>query len=59
MMRACKTCMRLMEDERCKQCNVNTSSYWSGYLAIIEPEDSQIAKKMSLKTPGQYALKVR
>lgn len=58
-MRACKTCLRLTEDERCPVCGGNTSQYWSGYLAVIDPEKSQIAKRMELKTPGQYALKVR
>ena len=58
-MRACKTCLRLVEDEKCPLCKVNTSQYWSGYLAIIDPENSKIAQKMDLKTQGQYALKVR
>jgi len=59
MMRACKECLRLSEEERCPACNTGTSQYWSGYLAILEPEKSQIALKMELITPGQYALKVR
>jgi DNA-directed RNA polymerase subunit E" len=58
-MRACKSCLRLSEDERCPVCGANTSQYWSGYLAVLDPEKSQIAQKMELKTPGQYALKVR
>jgi len=58
-MRACKSCQRITEDEKCPVCNSPTSQYWSGYLAILDPENSQIAKKMELKTPGQYALKVR
>jgi len=51
--------MRLVEEERCPVCKANTSQYWSGYIAILDPVDSEIAKKMELKTPGQYALKVR
>jgi DNA-directed RNA polymerase subunit E" len=58
-MRACKSCLRICEEERCPVCGGPTSQYWSGYLAVIDPENSQIAKKMELKTPGQYALKVR
>ena len=58
-MRACKSCMRLTEEERCPVCNGNTSQYWSGYLAIIDPENSQIAKELEIKSAGQYALKVR
>ncbi|MFH1055913.1 MAG: transcription elongation factor subunit Spt4 [Candidatus Altiarchaeota archaeon] len=58
-MRACKSCLRISEEERCPVCGGATSQYWSGYLAVIDPEMSKIAKRMDLKTPGQYALKVR
>ncbi|MFH0861487.1 MAG: transcription elongation factor subunit Spt4 [Candidatus Altiarchaeota archaeon] len=58
-MRACKLCLRISEEERCPVCHGATSQYWSGYLAVLDPENSQIAKKMEFKTPGQYALKVR
>ncbi|MFH0859740.1 MAG: transcription elongation factor subunit Spt4 [Candidatus Altiarchaeota archaeon] len=58
-MRACKSCKRLMEDEKCHDCKTNTTQYWTGYMAIIDPETSEIAKRMDIKKPGQYALKVR
>ena len=59
-MRVCKKCMRIAEDEpTCPVCNGPTSQYFSGYIAIIDPEKSQIAKRMSIKAPGEYALKVR
>ena len=58
-MRACKSCMRLVEEEACPVCKSSTTQYWSGYLAVIDPEKSEIAKRMEIKTPGQYALKVR
>ena len=51
--------MRISEDERCPVCGGTTSQYWSGYLAVLDPEKSEIAKRMGIKTPGQYALKVR
>jgi len=28
-------------------------------MAIVDPEKSEIAKIMEIKTPGEYALKVR
>ncbi|MFH1403199.1 MAG: transcription elongation factor subunit Spt4 [Candidatus Altiarchaeota archaeon] len=58
-MRACKSCMRLVEEETCPVCKTSTTQYWSGYLAVLSPEKSEISKKMEIKTPGQYALKVR
>jgi len=51
--------MRITEEEICPVCKAHTSQYWSGYLAIIDPEKSQIAKRMGIKSPGEYALKVR
>jgi len=58
-MKACKNCHRLTESDVCEICKTSTSQYWSGYIAIIDPEKSEIAKRMNIKTPGQYALKVR
>jgi DNA-directed RNA polymerase subunit E" len=58
-MRACKGCMRVVDEDKCPVCHSSTTQYWSGYLAVIDPEKSQIAKKMDIKTPGQYAIKVR
>ncbi|OYT27750.1 MAG: DNA-directed RNA polymerase subunit E'' [Candidatus Altiarchaeales archaeon ex4484_96] len=58
-MRACKKCMRIAEEDVCPVCGAHTSQYWSGYLAVVDPDNSQIAAKMSIKTPGEYALKVR
>lgn len=46
-------------DEICPVCKTPTSQYWSGYIAIIDPENSEIAKRMNIRTPGEYALKVR
>ena len=58
-MRACKSCHRIMEEETCSACRVSTSQYWSGFLCVIDPEKSEIAKRMGIKLPGQYAMKVR
>ncbi len=58
-MRACKNCRRITEEETCAVCKVGTSQYWSGYLAVIDPDKSEIAKRLGIKTPGQYAMKVR
>ncbi|OYT40340.1 MAG: DNA-directed RNA polymerase subunit E'' [Candidatus Altiarchaeales archaeon ex4484_43] len=58
-MRACRKCHRLTEGDVCPVCAGPTSQYWSGYLAILDPDKSEIAKKMNMKVPGEYALKVR
>ncbi|HHQ44702.1 MAG TPA: DNA-directed RNA polymerase, subunit E'' [Candidatus Altiarchaeales archaeon] len=58
-MRACKSCMRITEEEKCPVCKSQTTQYWGGYVAVLDPENSEIAKRLKIKTPGQYALKVR
>jgi DNA-directed RNA polymerase subunit E" len=56
----CRECHRVVEGESCAICGTtNLSSDWAGYLVIIDPEHSEIAKKMNIKLPGRYALKVR
>ena len=58
-MKACKKCQRLTTEDTCPYCQAPTSQYWSGYLGIVDPEKSEIAKRMNIKLPGEYALKVR
>jgi len=56
----CRECHRVVEGEACSICGSgNLSNDWAGYLVIIDPERSEIAKRMNIKLPGKYALKVR
>ena len=56
----CRDCHRVVEGEACTVCGSgNLGTDWAGYLVIIDPERSEIAKKMNIKLPGKYALKVR
>ena len=34
------------------------SSDWQGYVIIMDPERSEIAKRLNVEHPGKYALKV-
>jgi DNA-directed RNA polymerase subunit E" len=60
-MRACKTCTGLTELEICPKCKTATTQYWSGYVGVLNPENSEIAKNLNLQNrpAGEYALKVR
>jgi DNA-directed RNA polymerase subunit E" len=40
-------------------CGSPTSKNWSGFLAVLDPEDSQMAEAMNVSKAGTYALKVR
>jgi DNA-directed RNA polymerase subunit E" len=56
----CRDCHRVVEGESCVICGTsNLSQDWAGYLIIIDPAHSEIARRMNIKLPGKYALKVR
>jgi DNA-directed RNA polymerase subunit E" len=58
-MKACKNCHRLTEAPDCKFCNAPTSRTWQGYVVILDPGKSEIARRMNIAKAGKYALKVR
>ena len=60
VVKVCRECHRVVEGEACVICGTaNLSEDWTGYVVIIDPEHSDIAKKMNITLPGRYALKVR
>lgn len=57
--KACKNCRRLVKGEMCPACKSNElTKGWKGVAIILDPE-SEIAKKMDIKSPGEYAIKIR
>lgn len=60
VLKVCRECHRVVEGENCVICGTsNLSEDWAGYVVIIDPEHSEIAKKMNITMAGRYALKVR
>jgi len=61
MEKACRDCHRIIESGKsvCKCGSNSISKDWSGYVVIIDPEGSEIAKRLEIKKKGRYALKVR
>jgi len=61
MEKACRDCHRIIESGKAVcTCGSNSiSPDWSGYGAIIDVEESEIAKKLEINKAGKYALKVR
>ncbi len=57
---ACKECRFINIDATiCRNCgSTELTKEWYGYLVVIDPEKSEIAKKMEIKIPGKYALRV-
>ncbi len=58
--KACKNCHFITKDNVCPKCrSTNLSEDFSGMVIMFDPENSAIAKAMSIKEKGRYALKVR
>ena len=59
---ACRDCHHIVEPDEdvCPHCGSNSlTEDWAGYVVITHPEESEIAEKMEVDEPGEYALKVR
>ncbi len=59
VLKACKQCSFISEDDVCPRCGGQTSREWQGFLSVIDFEKSEIAKRMGISANGKYALKVR
>jgi len=57
--KACKECHKIIKGTICVCGSNKTTTDWAGYVIIIDPEKSEIAKKMDITKAGKYALKVR
>ncbi|MHA2271385.1 MAG: transcription elongation factor subunit Spt4 [Candidatus Hodarchaeales archaeon] len=59
--KACKQCHTVVEDGKCPICNEyeSLSPDFSGIIIILDPEDSDVAKRLNINRPGTYAIRVR
>lgn len=55
-LRACRVCKRVTEEQKC---HGDTVLEWKGYIYILNPEKSIIAKRAGINQVGEYAIKVR
>jgi DNA-directed RNA polymerase subunit E" len=60
MEKACRDCNFITGADICPNCGgTSLSDDWTGYVVVLDPENSEIAKRLSITKPGKYALKVR
>jgi DNA-directed RNA polymerase subunit E" len=59
IMKACKHCGFITEEDSCSLCGNQTSKDWQGYVIILDHTKSEIAKRMGLNVNGKFALRVR
>ncbi|MFH1450862.1 MAG: transcription elongation factor subunit Spt4 [archaeon] len=58
--KACKNCRKITEESVCPVCNsADLSTRWRGLAVIINPEKSEVAKKLEINQKGEYALIVQ
>ncbi|MBT61087.1 MAG: DNA-directed RNA polymerase subunit E'' [Euryarchaeota archaeon] len=58
---ACSDCHLVLEDgvDMCSRCpTAHVSTDHQGYVIIMSPNRSEIAKRLKIDRPGKYALKV-
>lgn len=60
MKKVCKKCKIFVEGNSCPLCHDNQfTESWHGRIYIFDTEKSEIAKKISITTKGEYAIKTR
>jgi DNA-directed RNA polymerase subunit E" len=58
--KACKNCRFISNGPICPNCkSTNLSDDWSGLVVIMDPANSEVAKRMGITAPGRYAVRVR
>jgi len=58
--RACKNCRYITNEQKCPNCGSDSlSKDWSGYIIIVDPKNSEIAKALKIEKEGKYAVKVK
>ena len=58
---ACSECHLILADgiDHCtRHPSAPVSSDWSGYVVVMDPTRSEIASRLKIEVPGNYALKV-
>ena len=58
-LKACKNCNPIPDQAKGPRCGGETTREWQGYLVVIDPEKSEIARKMGIHAAGRYALRVK
>ncbi|MBU1501873.1 MAG: DNA-directed RNA polymerase subunit E'' [Nanoarchaeota archaeon] len=58
--KACRICNTIYEGDKCPKCDSKESiEGFKGRVVILDPEKSEIAKKLNLKDKGNFAIKTR
>ncbi len=57
--KACKQCKSIYSGAKCPKCGSEEGKdSFKGKITVLNPEQSEIAKKLNIKEKGEYAIKV-
>lgn len=61
MMKACRMCRLISEkSQKCPLCgSEDLTADYGGLIIMMDPENSDIAKRLNIKTPGKYATNIK
>ena len=58
--KACKICKVIHDKTKCPECDSKeTTEIIKGRIIVLDPEKSEIAQKLNLKSKGNFAIKTR
>jgi len=57
--RVCKKCLSFVEEDRCPLCSsTEFAESFKGKIIMLNPEQSEIAKKAGISKKGVFAIKI-
>ena len=58
--KACRNCRKVVEEgTKCPNCEGEQfTTFWRGYVVLMDPEKSEIGQEMGIHLPGKYALRL-
>jgi DNA-directed RNA polymerase subunit E" len=58
--KVCKNCRLFVKGDKCPVCQMSSfSRTWKGMVFIRDPQNSEVAKLLSITHPGKYCLWVK
>ena len=59
MKKVCKKCKIFVKGNECPICHgTDFATTWKGRIYVLDPEKSEIAKRLGIKKEGEYAIAV-
>ncbi|MFH0869305.1 MAG: transcription elongation factor subunit Spt4 [archaeon] len=56
---ACRVCKKLVSGDKCPiHPDAKLSETWKGKIIVLDPQNSELAKKMKITDKGEYAIRI-